>query len=117
MSDGTAGSVEVPWARLVEEVMTGLREWHAAHPGATCAELEAAVEERLGVLRARMLAEALLTVAAAETEARACARCAAPLAVRDTPTRTRRSRGDQRLRLTRPYRTGTACGRGLFPPG
>jgi hypothetical protein len=117
MSDGAAGPVEMPWARLMEEVMMGLRAWHTAHPGATFAELEAAVEERLGAVRAHMLEEAVLTAALATADTDTCARCAAPVAVRDTPARTLRIRGDQRLRLTRPYHTCTACGRGHIGPG
>ena len=48
------------WQALTEEVLTGMREWHTAHPKASFAELEVAVEERLGRLRVRMLEDAAL---------------------------------------------------------
>ena len=121
MSDGEAGVLGATWERLVEEVVTGMRDWRTAHPSATFADLEVAVEQRLGVLRARMLEEAALTAGAAASAGDGagtrCELCGAPLAVRDTPTRTLRIPGDQRVRLTRPYLTCTTCGRGLFPPG
>lgn len=120
MSDVNAGALGTTWTRLVEEeVVTGMRDWRTAHPSATFAELEVAVEERLGVLRARMLEEAALTYVAPASagDASPCALCGSPLAVRDTPARTLRIPGDQRVRLTRPYLTCTACGHGLFPPG
>jgi hypothetical protein len=117
MSD--AGPVRAPWAHVVEEVVTGMRDWRSAHPTATFADLEVAVEERLGVLRARLLEEAALAYDAAADAADAplCVLCGAPLAVRDTPARTLRITGDQRVHLTGPYLTCTGCGRGLFPPG
>lgn len=115
-AEGVSGAT---WARLAEEVVTGLRDWRTAHPAATFAELEVAVEARLGVLRARLLEEAALAAVAPASagEAPPCTLCGAPLAVRDTPARTLRIAGDQRVRLARPYLTCTACGRGLFPPG
>jgi hypothetical protein len=120
MSEADHGTLGATWARLVEEVVTGMRDRRTAHPRATFAELEAAVEERPGVLRARMLEEAALTAASAvvpPASAPCCALCGAALAVRATPERTLRVQGDRRVRLRRPYLTCTACGRGAFPPG
>ena len=119
MSEVEAGALGATWVRLVEEVVTGMRDWRTAHPSATFAELEAAVEERLGVLRAHMLEEAALTYAAATSagDAPPCAMCGAPLEARAAAARTLRIAGDQRVRLRRPYLTCTACGRGVFPPG
>lgn len=115
MTDTEGATLGATWARLVEEVVTGMRDWRTAHPTATFAELEVAVEARLGLLRARMLEEAALTAAA--EAAPGCALCGAALEARDTAARSLRIQGDQRVRLTRPYLTCTACGRGLFPPG
>lgn len=120
MTDGSAGSLGATWDRLVEAVVVGMRAWRTAHPRATFAELEAAVEERLSVLRAQMLEEAARTEASGAASPAAtpcCVRCGAALEVRDTPDRSLRIRGDQRVRLTRPYLTCSACGYGVFPPG
>ena len=43
------------WKNLSEEALSGVKEWREAHPKATFAEIERAVDERLTRLRARML--------------------------------------------------------------
>ena len=43
------------WRTLNEEVITGMKEWRLQHPRATLTEIEAALDERLARLRARML--------------------------------------------------------------
>ena len=58
--------VEWPcWRVLSDEVLTGVRDWRTAHPRATFAEIEAAVEERLSGLRAQLLQDVALASAAA----------------------------------------------------
>jgi hypothetical protein len=52
--------LDTRWHELAEEVMTGMREWRVQHPKATFREIEAALDEGLGRLRARMLEDALL---------------------------------------------------------
>jgi YgiT-type zinc finger domain-containing protein len=107
------------WRVVVEEVLTGMADWRAAHPTATFAELEVEVEARLGELRARMLEEAALArgADAAETEERPpCPACGGPLVARGQQTRQVRVRGDRQVALRRPYLSCTACGRGFFPP-
>ena len=121
MAEQQAGAAGARWAGLSEAAAQDLAEWPRAHPQATLAELEAAVEQRLDALRGHLLGEAAARAAAlagaGETDAPVCAWCAAPLGPRDTPTRTVRIRGNAHLRLTRPYLTCTACGYGVFPPG
>jgi phage host-nuclease inhibitor protein Gam len=48
------------WHELAEDVMTGMKEWRMQHPKATFREIEAALDERLARLRARMLEDAML---------------------------------------------------------
>jgi hypothetical protein len=48
------------WQKLSEEVLVGMKEWREQHPKATFAEIEAALDERLGRLRARMLQDTAL---------------------------------------------------------
>ena len=43
------------WRRLADEVWIGLAEWRLAHPRATLGEIEAAVDERLAAVRARLV--------------------------------------------------------------
>lgn len=56
------------FARLAQESaedLTGICDWRTAHPTATFAEIEAAIDERLDRLRARLLQEVALASAAA----------------------------------------------------
>jgi len=95
-------------------------DWRAAHPQATFAELEAAVEAELGGLRAQVLAEALppdLPPAAVADAARPrCPSCAGGMVARGRRARTLRVLGDAPLTLTRTYWTCPRCGEGVFPP-
>jgi hypothetical protein len=43
------------WRELSDEVISGMKEWRLQHPRATFREIEAAVDERLARLRAKML--------------------------------------------------------------
>lgn len=81
------------WSDLDAE----LHRWRQAHPDATFAELEVAVDAHLDALRATVLSE-LATEAPAE-EAR-CPHCGARLVARGTHTRTLVTRGDQPERST-----------------
>src|SRR5512143_2782941 len=60
------GETEARWQQLTEEVMTGMKEWRLAHPRATFKEIEAALDERLAKVRARMLQDVALASAAAD---------------------------------------------------
>jgi phage host-nuclease inhibitor protein Gam len=45
---------------LSEEAITGIKEWRLQHPRASLKEIEAAIDERLAKVRARMLQDAAL---------------------------------------------------------
>ena len=105
-----------------QEVLAGMRDWRAAHPRATLAEIEAALDERLARLRVALLAEAALASPAADwttvpAPAPPCPACGTPLVARGKQTRRLQAPGGQDLALTRSYATCPACGTGLFPPG
>lgn len=105
-----------------QDVLSGMREWRAAHPRATLAEIEATLDEHLARLRVALLAEAALASPAADwTTAPAspplCPHCSTPLVARGKATRHLQAPGGQDLALTRSYATCPACGAGLFPPG
>lgn len=111
------------WAALSLEVVTGMHEWRMAHPQATLNEIEAALDERLGRLRAQMLQEAALASAAREGpgaeggERLCCPACgAAAQPTRQRSARHLQSAGGQRLTLTRRRWHCPTCGVGFFPP-
>ncbi|MGI8967546.1 MAG: YgiT-type zinc finger protein [Chloroflexota bacterium] len=105
------------------EILTGIREWRTAHPTATFAEIQAAVDERFDRLRATVLQEIALASAAADgaeratTERPVCSACRERMAPRGTRERTLTVQGDKAVTLTRSYWGCPACGAGLFPPG
>ena len=89
------------WAAQIEEVVTGMRDWRTAHPHATFTEIEAAIDERLTVLRARKIEEAAL-VAASDPIPPACAACGGPVQPRGQHARQVCVQGDQPVHLSRP---------------
>jgi hypothetical protein len=111
------------WQVLTEDVLTGMADWRAAHPKATFAEIEAAVDERLAGMRARLLEAAALASAAADlggsdpAERPTCPDCGQALVARGPRERHLRVPGDQTVHLRRSYATCPACSAGLFPPG
>ena len=57
---------DAQWDELAEEVLSGMKEWRLQHPKATLRQIETALDERLGKMRARMLQDAALASAAAD---------------------------------------------------
>jgi hypothetical protein len=99
---------------------TAVADWRAAHPRATFAELEAAVEAEFGGVRAQLLADALppdVGPAAADAERPTCPGCAGAMVARGRRARTLRVLGAAPLTLSRTYWTCPRCGEGVFPPG
>lgn len=115
--------VEARWRTLSDEVYTGMAEWRVQHPQATLTEIEAALDERLAALRARMLEDVALASAAADLAGRApaerprCPDCGHVLEAHGQEERMLRTRGERTIRLRRSDARCPACGAGLFPPG
>jgi ribosomal protein S27AE len=115
--------IEGRWSGDAESVWSGVADWRAAHPQATFSEIEAALDERLNQLRARLLSDLALTSAAAEVSAASaeerprCARCGVMLEARGTSERTLLTQGGAEVRLQRSYATCPTCGDRSFPPG
>lgn len=111
------------WNELAEAVMTGMKEWRLQHPHATFRQIEAALDERLARMRARMLQDLALASTAAdweqapEHEHPVCPQCGQRLQRESQHTRHLQTQGGQDLALERRYGTCPACGAGLFPPG
>jgi len=113
---------ESRWHELSEEVISGMKEWRLQHPKATFREIETAVDERLGRLRARMLEDAALVSRAADWEAQAsdapvCPECGTRLQPRGQEARHLTTQYDHTLELKRRYAVCPRCGQGIFPPG
>jgi len=111
------------WEKLSEEVLSGMKEWRLQHPRATLREMEAALDERLARMRARMLEDMALASQAAkwkeeERESKpACPRCGEPLISRGQSKRRLQTTGGEELDLERGYGVCPQCGEGFFPPG
>ena len=111
------------WLALGEEVLLGIKEWRMQHPRATLKEIEVAIDERLAVLRARMVADAALASAATqweeeEGEQPTCPRCGARVKQRGVrAARHLQTHGGQEVKLVREYGVCPACGAEFFPPG
>jgi hypothetical protein len=111
------------WAQMGVDALTGFKEWRLSHPKATLAEIEAAADERLGQLRARMISDAAMASAAAswqgcsQGERPRCGQCDQALVSRGSRPRSLQTHGGREVRLERTYGQCPSCGVGLFPPG
>ncbi len=117
-----SAEVEAQWQALAEEVLTGMKEWRLHHPRASLGEIEAALDERWSVVRARMLQDLALASraadlsAAAPAERPACPSCGGPLEARGQHPRALTTYHDRTITLDRSYAVCSACDAGLFPP-
>lgn len=115
--------VEARWRELAEEAMAGMKEWRVQHPKATLVEIEAALDERLSKVRARMLEDAAQVSAAAdiakarEGDRPRCPECGGRLEDQGQETRDLTIAGNQTITLRRSYGLCPSCGARLFPPG
>ena len=99
----------------VHQVQRDLAAWHATHPDATLAEIEAAVEEQLNRVRAQLIEER--TEAGVREGHPVCRKCGTTMEPRARTKRTLVLRGDEPLDVERSYVVCPSCGEGLFPPG
>ncbi len=111
------------WSVAAASVWTGMADWRAAHPKATFSEIEAALDERLNQVRARVLADLALASAAADLQAASaaerprCGQCGTVLQARGQSERGVVTQGGAEVRLVRSYATCPRCGDRSFPPG
>jgi hypothetical protein len=107
------------WKELGEQVFADVAQWRAAHPQATLAEIEHAVDEQIHRLRARMIEQAAQASAAAGSEASqglVCEQCGKPLQARGRAKRRWQTQGGQQVEVERTYVSCPQCGGGFFPP-
>lgn len=118
-----SAEIEARWRELAEEAMAGMKEWRLAHPKAKLVEIEAALDERLAKVRARMLEDAAQVSAAAdiagakEQDCPHCPECGVRLEDQGQDTRQLTTAGNQTITLRRSYGLCPRCGARLFPPG
>ncbi len=108
------------WREQAEEAMAAVAQWRVAHPKATLAEIEQAVDDQMNHLRAQLIEQAAQASAAAESEATqglACEQCGQALQARGRARRTWQTQGGQQVEVERTYVTCPQCGGGFFPPG
>ena len=115
--------VDQRWQEEAAAILSGFKEWRLQHPRATLSEIEAALDERWAVARARLLADAAVASAAAdlaalpEGERPRCPHCGAVMALRGPEARHLTTTREQPLTLRRHYAVCAACDEALFPPG
>lgn len=109
------------WQQEAAEVLTGMKEWRLRRPRATLREIEQALDERLGKLRARMLEDVAQASAAAELQDEAgarlkCPQCGTGLEARGARARQLQTAQHQQVEFKRSYGQCPQCGAGFFPP-
>ena len=113
------GSIsEELWRELSEEVTAGMKQWREEHPRATLSEIEGALDERLGKMRARMLQDAAMVSESANVgkgQAK-CPECGEVLKSKGKRRRKLKTQRNQEISLERDYGECPRCKAGLFPP-
>ena len=106
------------WLADAADRFAALEGWRQAHPTATWAEIEAAVDAQLVPLRAALLGDTAMASAAADLGGTrpACQDCGARLTAAGPRRRRLRGEQDDPIELARTYARCPACGAGLFPP-
>ena len=103
------------------DIVTDMAAWRKAHPHATLAEIEAALDTRLAALRTHLLCE---TVAASPltdwsttptAQRPTCSQCGTTLRPRGKRARQLHTQGGE-LTFERTYGVCPQCGAGVFPP-
>lgn len=119
-TDGRGGTnaEAAAWAAAQQ----ALWAWRRAHPTATFNEIEDAVDQQFGSLRAQMLEALSLASRAADVQAKQtgapprCPACDERLVRQGRHRRQVVVQGGQTVSLERDYTICPTCGQGLFPP-
>jgi len=107
------------WKEQGEEATAAIAQWRMAHPQATLAEIEQAVDEQINRLRAQLIEQAAQVSTAAGSEASqglVCEQCGQALQARGRARRRWQTHGGQQVEVERTYVTCPQCGGGFFPP-
>ncbi|HZS45253.1 MAG TPA: hypothetical protein VFC63_09145 [Blastocatellia bacterium] len=106
------------WQDLGEEVTAGMKKWREQHPRATLSEIEGALDERLGKMRAEMLQDVAMVSESTNLESgkEKCPECGEKLESKGKRRRNLKTVGEQEISLERDYGECPKCKAGLFPP-
>jgi NADH pyrophosphatase NudC (nudix superfamily) len=93
------------WQQSSQQASQAVAHWRTAHPQATLAEIEAAVDEQMNRLRARMIEEVAqaspLEQEGESRQARTCPQCGERMQARGKHERRLQTQGDQQVHLRR----------------
>jgi NADH pyrophosphatase NudC (nudix superfamily) len=110
------------WETLSQEVTQAMKQWRLQHPQATLSDIEEAVDQQLGKMRARTLEDLALASQAADLRNELpsppplCSHCGTPMQSRGKKKRRLKTHHGQGLNLERSYAVCSTCGVGFFPP-
>lgn len=106
------------WQQQNQEADEAIIEWRKAHPKATLADIEAAVDKEMDRMRARMIEDVVHAQPTADVEqpARTCPQCGERMHTRGNRQRTLHTRGGQDVTLTRDFQSCPCCGYSFFSP-
>lgn len=114
---------EGKWKEMSAGLMgiTGMQAWMEQHPVSSLEEIEEALDERIQMLRAQMLEDAIMQATKQEDwkgvskEKRPkCERCGVTLIARGKRTRILQTSGGQEVKIERSYGSCPDCGQGFF---
>ena len=115
------GELQGKWDELSEEILQGMANWRVQHPQGTMREIEAEIDKRLSVLRAKMITDMAMASSQADWESGAsgvvCPRCGEKLEKKGKKKRKLETQGGREVELIREYGVCPKCGQGIFPPG
>lgn len=110
------------WQEAARRVFEEMEAWRRAHPRATFAEIEGAVEEHLSDLRGQLIEDVVEASPSTDLAGRPagerprCPECGQAMEARGKRERAVTIRGNRTVRLQRSYAVCPACGAGVFPP-
>ena len=118
----TSGADEIAKLLACENLRPTLGAWRKAHPQATMAEIEDAVEEQVAQARAELIEELAQESklrdlrGLVEAERPRCEQCGSAIRAHGQQRRQLRGKGGRPVVLERSYAWCPTCGVGLFPP-
>jgi hypothetical protein len=110
------------WQKLSQDLLTSIKQWRLNHPKATLSQMEQALDEQLGNLRARMLEDLALSSDAADLthtpcdQPILCPQCGSQIVSRGKKRRSLKTHHGHSLELDRSYAVCPTCEVGFFPP-
>jgi ribosomal protein L34E len=110
------------WDDEFAKVQEAVKAWRSAHPRASFADIEDAVDEQMRRMRARLITSVVESSAVADfggaaTEHPVCTACGVPLRAGGKKPRTVRNHRNEAVTFERTHGICPRCGAGIFPPG